>query len=161
MISLVLILIQKKQSPSIEAHAPSEKRHSPLSPKYKRKPIYDSLRRRRTVGVHAVDAPPDTALHLLGHLLERQLLLDALDGAGDGGLDALDTLLDGRGEEADVLLPAGRPLGGLAGHALLGAGHHHVERGEDADAGGAEEEDFGAPGAGETGNSGRHFCGLF
>lgn len=117
-------------------------------------------RGRSAVGADAVDAPSDNALGPLGHGLEGQALLEALDDTGDGGLDTLDALFDGRGEEGDVLLPSRRPLGGLVGEALLGAGHDHVERGEDADAGSAEEEDLGAASAGEARDSGGHCVGV-
>jgi hypothetical protein len=98
----------------------------------------------------------DATLHRLGHPLEGQALLDTLYGAGNGRLDALDALLDGRGEVVDVLLPARCPFGGLLLHALVGAGHDHVEGGEDTGAGGAHDEDFGALGARKTRDACRH-----
>ena len=110
----------------------------------------------RTGAAEARDAVPNTSVNTLGHPLEGQAAVDVLNGAGDGGLDALDAALEGRGEEADVALPAGCPLGGLVGHALLGAGHDHVEGREDADAGGAYAEDLGALGNGELGDAVRH-----
>lgn len=71
-----------------------------------------------------------------------EALGDALGGAGDGGLDALDASLHGRGEVADVALPARSPLVGLLGEAVLGAGHEEPEGGEDSDACGAHAEDL-------------------
>lgn len=108
------------------------------------------------LGGEALDAGLDGRVDALGHALERQALLHALDGAGHGRLDALHAALDGGREVANVLLPARRPLGRLLGEALVGAGHDHVQRGEDADAGGAHDPNLGALGLGETGNTRTH-----
>lgn len=88
-------------------------------------------------------------------------MLDALHGAGNGGCDALDAALDRVLEHVDVALPSGRPLGGLAGHALFGARDAHGERGEGADAGGAEADVLGHAGGGDAdGHFGFGFWGV-
>lgn len=112
------------------------------------------------LGGEALDAGLDGRVDALGHALERQALLHALDGARHGRLDALHAALDGGRKVANVLLPARRPLGRLLGEALVGAGHDHVQRGEDADASGAHDPDLGAFGLGETGNTRTHGCWL-
>lgn len=98
----------------------------------------------------------DAPLHALGHLLERQLLIQLLHSLCDGGLDALGSALGGGAEVVDVALPARRPLVGLALQPLFGAGHGHVEGGENTDAGGGDAEDFGGLGLGETGDARSH-----
>lgn len=98
----------------------------------------------------------DAPLHALGHLLERQLLIELLHCLCDGGLDALGSALGGGAEVVDVALPARRPLVGLTLQPLFSAGHGHVEGSEDADAGSADAEDFGGLGLGETGDAGSH-----
>lgn len=70
--------------------------------------------------------------------------------------NSLDASLDGRLEECDVTLPPRSPLEGLSGKTLLGTRSHQVERGEGADAGGAEAEDL-TPGS--SGNADGHFEG--
>lgn len=60
------------------------------------------------------------------------------------------------GEVVDVALPARSPLGGLLGNLLFGTGPGHVQRREDADAGGGDAEDLGGSGLGETRNARSH-----
>lgn len=144
---IVLYRRQRKESPIRQHH---------ITPIIKIIIMKINSRSVRRGAAEASDAVPNTSVHTLGHPLEGQAAVHVLNGAGDGGLDALDATLDARGEEADVALPAGRPLGGLVGHALLGSGHDHVEGREDADAGGAHAEDLGALGDGELGDAMRH-----
>jgi hypothetical protein len=63
---------------------------------------------------------------------------------------SLDASLDGGLEECDVTLPPRSPLEGLSGKSLLGTRSHQVERGEGADAGGAEAKDLTPGGSGNT-----------
>lgn len=97
----------------------------------------------------------DARVDALGHPLQRQPALDVLHHPRHRGLDALDVALGVGDEEVNVLLPSWRPLCGLVGETLLGAGHHHVERCENANAGGGDDEDLGGSGLGETGDA-RH-----
>lgn len=53
----------------------------------------------------AVNAVLDAAVDTQGGLLERQLGVDALDGALDGRGEELRAALDGADEEVDVALP--------------------------------------------------------
>lgn len=113
------------------------------------------------LGLEALNAGLDGRVDALGHLLERQALVDALDGAGDGRLDALHAALDRGSEKGNVALPARRPLGGLLGQLLVGAGEEHVEGGEDDDAGGTHGEDLAGLGLGEAGDARTHDeCGF-
>lgn len=105
---------------------------------------------RGRLGLPAVDGPLDLRVDVLGEPLERQALLDALDGALDGRLDAVDAPLDGRHEVADVALPARGPADRLRRDALLGAGQHHVEGRQGAHTGCAEAEDLTGPGVGDA-----------
>lgn len=98
----------------------------------------------------------DASRNLLGHLLEGQTLVYALNDLGDGRLDALGGAGGRVCEVADVLLPAGSPLDGLGGETLLSTGHDHVEGGEDADTSGTDDEDLGGLGLGKTRDTGRH-----
>ena len=129
--------------------------------------VHSSLNHGRHLVVHERLADPvhallDAAVGVLGDLLEGQALVDALDRLLDGRGDALDGALGVGGEVGDVALPAGRPLCGLGGEALLGAGQQHVEGGEGADAGDAEGEQLGAAGGGDAdghgGDEGRDGC---
>lgn len=81
-----------------------------------------------------------------------QFVLDAMDGALDGGCDTLDAALDGDvvREEVDVALPSGRPLGSLSSYALFGARDAHGKGGERAHAGSAEEDVLGHTGGGDA-----------
>ena len=90
----------------------------------------------------AVDAAPDAAVDAAGDGAEGQAVVDTLDGALDGRGDALGGALDGGGEVADVALPARGPAGRLRGHALRGARHEHVERGQDEGARAGEGEEL-------------------
>lgn len=98
----------------------------------------------------AVDAPPDAAVDVPGHGSEGQAAVDLPDGPLDGGRDAAGRLLGRGGEVADVALPAGAPAGRLRRHALGGAGHHHVQRGEHEGAGPGEGQELGGPGGGDA-----------
>ena len=90
---------------------------------YRNKRNYLSLRLRAT---KPGDAVSDALVNRLGHLLQRQLVLDSLYHPCNGRLKLLDALLHGRDKVADVSLPSRCPLGGLAGKSLLSTGHHHV-----------------------------------
>lgn len=48
----------------------------------------------------------DSLVDIVGHLLQRQLVVDALDGALDGWRDEPSSPLDRAHEEVDVSLPA-------------------------------------------------------
>ena len=109
-----------------------------------------SIRPSDVADAHLVERLVDAPVGALGHLLERQAVLDALDGAGDGRGDALDAALDGVLEHGDVALPAGGPLDSLAGDALLGAGQHHVEGQEATDAGAGKAKDLRGAGGGDA-----------
>lgn len=79
---------------------------------------------------HAVNAPLDSSVDVQRHLLERQLVVDLLDGARYAGLGPLRETLGGGGDARDAALPSRGPAGGLRGDAFLGAREHHVEWGE-------------------------------
>jgi len=104
----------------------------------------------------AVNALLDAPVDVLGDLLQRQALVNLLDGLLDRRRDPLDAALGVGDEVADVALPAGRPSRGLAGEALLGAGQDHVEGCESTDACDAEGQELGAT---WLGNADGHFDG--
>lgn len=111
------------------------------------------------LGSKARDAVLDRLVDALGHPLERQATVDALDGAGNRRLDALGSALGRVHKEVDVAFPSRRPLGRLVGELLLCTRHDHVEGGQDADASESNKEELGALGVRETGDTRSHCDG--
>lgn len=62
---------------------------------------------------HSVNTPLDASIDVLCHLLERDPVLDPLDGACDAGLGSLGETLSGGGEMRDASLPTRSPLDSL------------------------------------------------
>jgi hypothetical protein len=97
---------------------------------------------RFVLAIESGDTASDTLINGLCHPLKREAILNTLDHLGYWRLDALNTLLHGRDEVADISLPSWSPLVGLIGKTLLGARHDEVQRCQNANTSCAHEEDL-------------------
>lgn len=67
------------------------------------------------LAIESGDATSDTLINGLCHPLKGETVLNTLDHLGYRRLDALNTLLHGRDEVAEIPLPSWSPLVGLVG----------------------------------------------
>lgn len=95
-----------------------------------------------------LDAVLDAAVDAEGGALEGQLVVDPLDGAVEGRLDALGDAPRRRREVRDVALPPRRPRRRLVRQPLLRPRQHEVQRREAGHARGSERRDLRRPGLG-------------